>query len=93
MRKANIVLSFSSRKRTPVHGRWNVNGGGGLRPGIAPDPEDVESLRRRAALYRELGQPEQSVRDSDEVLRLEPGDPSVREERRQAVMGAEAQGR
>ena len=52
---------------------------------IALDPENVESRRHRAILYRDLGEPEKAVRDYDEIIRLDPEDLSVREERRQAM--------
>ena len=58
---------------------------------IALEPDNIESLRNRAILYRELGEPDKAVRDYDEIIRLEPNDTSVREERQQAV--AEAAGR
>ena len=60
---------------------------------IALDPENVEALRHRATLYRELGEPDKTVRDYDEIIRLEPGDPSVREQRRLALEQAEAERR
>ena len=56
---------------------------------ITLDPENVESLRQRAILYRELGEPDQAVRDYDQIIRLEPGDPSVRQERKLTVKEAE----
>ena len=59
---------------------------------IALDPDNVESLRKRAIIYRELGEPERAVRDYDEIIRLEPNDPSVREERELAVAEAEGEG-
>ena len=59
---------------------------------IALDPEDIDSLRNRAIMYLELGEPEKAVRDYDEVIRLDPDDPSVREERQQALEEAEAEG-
>ena len=59
---------------------------------IALDPENVESRRKRAALYRDLGEPDRAVRDYDEIIRLEPNDPSVREERELAVAESEGEG-
>ena len=58
---------------------------------IELDPENVESRRNRAILYQELGEPGKAVADYDEIIRLEPGDTSAIEERRQAI--AEAEGR
>ena len=52
---------------------------------IALDPDNIESLRYRAVLYRELGEPEKAVRDYDEIIRLGPGDPSVSQEKQTAV--------
>ena len=43
-------------------------------------------------MYLELGEPEKAVRDYDEVIRLDPDDPSVVEERQQALEEAEAEG-
>ena len=60
---------------------------------IALDPENVESRRKRAMLYRDLGEPERAVRDYDEIIRLDPDDQSVREERELAVKEAEGDGR
>ena len=59
---------------------------------IAMDPENVESLRNRAVLYCELDEPERAVRDYDAIIRLEPDDLSIREERQQALELAEAGG-
>ena len=49
------------------------------------DPENVECRRNRAILYREQGEPEKAIAEYDEIIRLEPGDPSVKEERRHAM--------
>ena len=54
---------------------------------VALDPEDIDSLRNRAVMYLELGEPDKAVRDYDEVIRLDPDDLSVREERQQAPGG------
>ena len=54
-------------------------------------PSNIEAFRNRTVLYRNMGEQEQAVRDCDEIIRLEPHDPSVREERRQAIAEAEAQ--
>ena len=59
---------------------------------IALDPENVESLRKRAMLYRDLGEPDKAVRDYDEIIRLDPSDASVREERQLAVAESEGDG-
>ncbi len=50
-------------------------------------------LRQRATLCRQLGQPERVVRDYDEIIRLEPDDPSVRQQRQAALEQAEEEGR
>ena len=42
---------------------------------IALDPDNIESLRNRASLYRDLGEPDKAVRDYDEIIRLEPRRP------------------
>ena len=52
---------------------------------IGSDPENVAYLRHRATVYRRLGRPEQAVRDYDEIIRLEPDDPSVRQQRQAAL--------
>ena len=59
---------------------------------IVLDPDNIESLRNRAVLYLDLGEPDKAVRDYDEVIRLDPNDTSVREERQQALEEAEAEG-
>ena len=56
---------------------------------IALDPDSIDSLRNRANLYRNLGEPDKAVRDHDEIIRLDPGDPSVRQDRQTALEQAE----
>ena len=62
---------------------------------IALEPANVEARRQRAVLYRGLGEPDQAVRDYDEILRRFPGNPSIGEQRRLALeqMQAEVEGR
>ena len=48
-------------------------------------PSNIEALRNRAVLYRNMGEPEQAVRDNDENIRLEPDDPSVHQQRQAAL--------
>ena len=64
-----------------------------LRRAIALDPDNIESLRNRAMLYRNLGEPDKAVRDYDEIIRLNPDDPIVRQDRQLAVEQSEADGR
>ena len=42
-------------------------------------PSNIEVFRNRAVLYRNMGEQEQAVRDYNEIIRLEPDDPSVRQ--------------
>ena len=58
---------------------------------IALDPENVEALRHRATLYRELGEPDKAVRDYDAIIRRFPGDLSTRAQRQLALEQAEAE--
>ena len=42
-------------------------------------PSNIEALLNRAVLRRNMGEPEQAVRDYDEIIRPEPDDPPVRQ--------------
>ena len=59
---------------------------------IALNPDNTEALRNRAILYCELGEADKAVKDYDEIIRLEPDDPSVLHDRQLAVEQAEADG-
>ena len=68
-------------------GRWRTSGG--------PSPWTRRTWSPGASgrmLYRDLGEPERAVRDYDEIIRLDPDDQSVREERELAVKEAEGDG-
>ena len=59
---------------------------------ITLHPDNIQSLRHRATLYRCLGRPDQAVRDYDEIISLGPDDTSVRQQRQAALEQAEAEG-
>ena len=63
--------------------------GGDFGRAIALDPDNIDSLRNRANLYRNLGEPDEAVRDYDEIICLDPSDPSVRQDRQAALEQAE----
>ena len=48
-------------------------------------PSNIETFRNRDVLYRNMGEQEQAMRDYDEIIRPEPDDPSVRQQRQAAL--------